>query len=418
METSSLLTGLVLGLVVGALVAWSAVRSALVSRTAAAEAARDVLRERVDDLEASRAEDDATAAVLAPLRETIGRVERHVGVLERDRAQQFGQLGERLTEVSRSTESLRSETATLASALNASTVRGAWGEVQLRRVLEVSGLLARCDFDEQVTRVSRHGATVRPDAVVNLPGGRHVVVDSKAPMAHFLQAHGDTVSDLERGELLAAHATALRRHVEGLAAKAYWTAFTRSPEVVICFVPGEAILATALADDPGLYEHALTRKVVLASPGTLYAVLRTVGAIWQQDALEQNARELLALGQDLYARLATLGGHVTGMGQSLARSVEQYNRFVGTLESRVLVTARRMHELHLATDRPTELAPLEAAPRSLSAAELTEGPQPTEATERPQGPDLDDALGDRSRAGRDEAFLLHEGEARRRADTA
>ncbi|WP_323096545.1 DNA recombination protein RmuC [Intrasporangium sp. YIM S08009] len=411
METSSLLTGLVIGLVAGALVAWLAVRSALVSRTAAAEAARDVLRERVDDLEASRAEDDATAAVLAPLRETIGRVERHVGVLERDRAQQFGQLGERLTEVSRSTESLRSETATLATALNASTVRGAWGEVQLRRVLEVSGLLARCDFDEQVTRVSRHGATVRPDAVVNLPGGRHVVVDSKAPMAHFLQAHGDTVSDLERGELLAAHATALRRHVEGLAAKAYWTAFTRSPEVVICFVPGEAILATALADDPGLYEHALTRKVVLASPGTLYAVLRTVGAIWQQDALEQNARELLALGQDLYARLATLGGHVSGMGQSLARSVEQYNKFVGTLESRVLVTARRMHELHLATEQPTELTPLEAAPRSLSAAELTE---------LTEGPDLDDALGEHSRAERDEAFLRHEGDtsARRTADTA
>ena len=412
METSSLLTGLALGLVVGAVLAWLAVRSALVSRTAAAEAARDVLRERVDDLEASRAEDDATAAVLAPLRETIGRVERHVGVLERDRVQQFGQLGERLNEVSRSTESLRSETATLASALNASTVRGAWGEVQLRRVLEVSGLLARCDFDEQVTRVSRHGATVRPDAVVNLPGGRHVVVDSKAPMAHFLQAHGDTVSDLERGELLAAHATALRRHVEGLAAKAYWTAFTRSPEVVICFVPGEAILATALADDPGLYEHALTRKVVLASPGTLYAVLRTVGAIWQQDALEQNARELLALGQDLYARLATLGGHVTGMGQSLARSVEQYNKFVGTLESRVLVTARRMHELHLATDRPTELAPLEAAPRSLSAAELTEGADLDDA--------LEDALGEHSRAERDEAFLRHEGDASgvRRADTA
>ena len=138
-------------------------------------------------------------------------------------------------------------------------------------------------------------------------------------------------------------------------------------------MPGEAILATALADDPGLYEHALSRKVVLASPGTLYAVLRTVGAIWQQDALEQNARELLAIGQELHARLSTLGGHVTAMGQSLARSVEQYNRFVGTLESRVLVTARRMHELHLTSERPPALAPLEVGPRSTSAPELTEG---------------------------------------------
>ena len=371
MDATALLIGLVIGAALGATIAGLWARSGLLSRSAAAEAERDVLRERVSDLEASRVSEAETAALLAPLRDTIGRVERQVGTLERDRVQQFGQLGERLTEVSRSTESLRSETATLATALNASTVRGAWGEVQLRRVLELSGLLARCDFDEQVTRVSRHGATVRPDAVINLPGGRNVVVDSKAPMSHFLQAHGDTVSQIERDELLAAHATALRRHVESLAGKAYWTAFTRSPEVVVCFVPGEAILATALADDPGLYEHALSRKVVLASPGTLYAVLRTVGAIWQQDALEQNARELLAIGQELHARLSTLGGHVTAMGQSLARSVEQYNRFVGTLESRVLVTARRMHELHLTSERPPTLEPLEVAPRSSSAPELT-----------------------------------------------
>jgi DNA recombination protein RmuC len=231
--------------------------------------------------------------------------------------------------------------------------------------------MARCDFDEQVSAVSRHGAQVRPDAVINLPGARHVVVDSKAPMAHFLQAHGETISPAEREELLAAHATALRRHVEALAGKAYWTAFTRSPEVVVCFVPGEAILATALADDPGLYEHALSRKVVLASPGTLFAVLRTIGAIWQQDALEQNARQLLELGKELYTRLTTLGSHTTAMGQSLTRAVEQYNRFVGTLESRVLVTARRMHELDLESEAPPELAPVTAAPRALSAAELT-----------------------------------------------
>ena len=153
--------------------------------------------------------------------------------------------------------------------------------------------------------------------------------------------------------------------------------------------------ATALADDPGLYEHALSRKVVLASPGTLFAVLRTIGAIWQQDALEQNARELLAIGQDLYSRLTTLGGHVTTMGQSLSRSVEQYNKFVGTLESRVLVTARRMHELHLASEQPPALVPLEVAPRSLSAAELTD---------------------DLGRTARDEAYL--EREATRRLPEA
>jgi DNA recombination protein RmuC len=370
MDGAALLAGLVVGLVLGGFIAFLWVRGSLLSRASAAEAERDLLRVRLEDLELARAESADAAALLAPLRDTIGRVERQVGALERDRVEQFGELGERLTAVSRSTESLRSETATLATALSASSVRGAWGEVQLRRVLELSGLLARCDFDEQVTRTSRHGATVRPDAVINLPGGRHVVVDSKAPMSHFLQAQAETVGAQERAELLGAHATALRRHVDSLAGKAYWSAFTRSPEVVVCFVPGEAILGAALADDPGLYEHALGRKVVLASPGTLFAVLRTIGAVWQQDALEQSARDLLALGQDLHVRLSTLGSHVTSMGQSLARSVEHYNRFVGTLESRVLVTARRLHELGIAQEPGAGLDPLESAPRPLSAPEL------------------------------------------------
>lgn len=371
MDATALAVGLLIGLALGSLIAWLWARTSLLARASAAEAEREVLRAQVDDLHARSAVEAETTALLAPLRDTMARVERQVGALERDRVHQFGELGARLSEVSQTTASLRAETASLSTALNSSTVRGAWGEVQLRRVLELSGLMARCDFDEQVSAVSRHGAQVRPDAVINLPGARHVVVDSKAPMAHFLQAHGETISPAEREELLAAHATALRRHVESLAGKAYWTAFTRSPEVVVCFVPGEAILATALADDPGLYEHALSRKVVLASPGTLFAVLRTIGAIWQQDALEQNARQLLELGKELYARLTTLGGHTAAMGQSLTKAVEQYNRFVGTLESRVLVTARRMHELDLESVAPPELPPVIAAPRSLSAAELT-----------------------------------------------
>lgn len=371
MDATALVLGLLVGAALGGLLAWLWARTSLLARASAAEAERDVLRAQVDDLHERQSVEADTTALLAPLRDTMVRVEQQVSALERDRVHQFGELGARLTEVSRTASELRSETANLSSALNSSTVRGAWGEVQLRRVLELSGLMSRCDFDEQVSTVSRHGAQVRPDAVINLPGARHVVVDSKAPMSHFLQAHGETVSQTEREELLAAHATALRRHVESLSGKAYWTAFTRSPEVVVCFVPGEAILATALADDPGLYEHALSRKVVLASPGTLFAVLRTIGAIWQQDALEQNARQLLELGKELYARLTTLGNHTRDMGQSLARAVEQYNRFVGTLESRVLVTARRMHELDLDDEPPRELTPVSAAPRALSAAELT-----------------------------------------------
>ena len=218
-STAAVLTVAVLGVVVGAVVAWLATRAAQAARVALAGAERDILRERVHDLEHARAEERETAALLSPLRETILRVERQVGDLERDRLHQYGELGARLTEVSSSTSDLREQTASLAGALSASTVRGAWGELQLRRVLELSGLLPRCDFDEQVTSVSRHGSTIRPDAVVNLPGSRHVVVDSKAPLSHFLAAQGDGVGAVERAQLLSAHATSLRRHVGSLASE-------------------------------------------------------------------------------------------------------------------------------------------------------------------------------------------------------
>lgn len=405
MDATALLTGLVVGLVLGAGLAWLGARAGLLARAAAAESERDVLRERLDDLEASRAEAVETLTLLAPLRDSLVRVERQVGALERDRVEQFGELGERLTAVSRSTETLRSETASLASALNASTVRGAWGEIQLRRVLELSGLLPRCDFDLQVSATSRHGAAVRPDAVVNLPGGRHVVVDSKAPMSHYLQAHGEGVSEIERTELLAAHATALRRHVDSLAGKAYWTAFTSTPELVVCFVPAESILSAALADDPGLHEYALSRKVVLASPATLFAVLRTIGAIWQHEALEQHARDLLALGSELHARLLTLGNHVTSMGQSLNRTVEHYNRFVGALETRVLVTARRLHELDLASEPPPSPPRLDIAARDLTVPDVL---VPDVLVPAPAAPDdLLAGLPD-GRAARDAAHLARE----------
>lgn len=414
MNESGFLGGTAFGLVVGALIAWLWVRGNFMARAAAAVAERDVLRQRVDDLELARVDDTETASLLAPLRDTIGRVEHQVGVLERDRSTQFGELGERLAAVSRSTESLRSETATLAGALKSSNVRGSWGEIQLRRVLELSGLLARCDFDEQVPIATRAGTTGRPDAVINLPGSRHLVVDSKAPMTQFLRAQASGLRADQRGDLLSAHARALRGHVDTLAAKAYWSAFDRAPEVVILFVPGEAMLAAALDHDPSLFEHALHRKVVLASPATLYAVLKTIGTVWQQDSLEQHARELLSLGKDLHTRLSSLGGHVASMGTALTRSVEEYNRFVGTLESRVLVTTRRMHEIQLVEAPPPEFTPLTVTPRSLSAAELTGGISRDASddtgwkTDAP-GHEVADGLGDQvGRGARDAAFLESE----------
>lgn len=364
------LIALSVGVALGFALARVLVGARYAASLAAAQADRAALRERLDELRDQAADEESTALALAPLTAALTRVERQVGVLERDRVEQFGELGERLGEVSASTRALRDQTATLAGSLNASSVRGLWGETQLRRVLEYSGMLARCDFEEQVRAVSRHEAQVRPDVVVRLPGDKVLVVDAKTPLSAFLDAQRAELSEPERREALRAHAAALRRHVDSLAAKDYWSAFDTSPRLVVCFVPSEAVLATALDHDPDLFEAAMRRHVALASPATLLAVLRTSAHAWQQDALTSNARELLVLGRELHERLGTLGAHVTRMGSSLRRSVETYNAMVGTLESRVLVTSRRMHDLDLAAQPVVAVPPVETTPRLLTAPEL------------------------------------------------
>lgn len=351
---------------------WWVMRLARERDLAAVATERDLLRERVVDLEAAVSEDAQTAAALAPLGDTLARVERQVAVLERDRTSQFADLNATIREVHAATGQLGRATQSLAGSLQSANVRGAWGEVQLRRVLEEAGMLARCDFDTQVSSVSRHGAGVRPDAVVRLPGEKVLVIDAKAPMQAFLRAQADDLDPGERGRLHGEHARSLAAHVRMLSDKEYWTAFETTPEMVVCFVPSEGMLASALAADPSLHETALRSRVVLASPGSLFALVRTVAFTWQQDALSQNARELLALGRELYARLGTLGRHVADMGGSLTRSIEAYNRLVGTLESRVLVTARRFRELDLVTDDLAVVTPVDASPRPLTALELLE----------------------------------------------
>jgi DNA recombination protein RmuC len=360
----------VFGVLIGAVASSFVARVLFEGRSAALSTERDLMRERVIDLESAISDDAQTATMLAPLRDALVRVERQVGTLERDRVEQFSQVSNQLADVTTSTNALRSQTASLVGSLNASTVRGNWGEVQLRRVLEHAGMLARCDFDEQVSAVSSHERGVRPDVVVRLPGDKCLVVDAKAPLTAFLGAQADDIEPAERSRLLAAHATSLRGHVDSLATKAYWSAFTNTPEMVVCFIPGDAILAAALAADPALFEYAQARKVVLASPGTLLALLRTVAFTWQQDALTANAQLLLKLGGELYSRLGTLGSHATRMGASLQKSVESYNALVGALESRVMVTARKMHELGLAQEELPHSDPIENAPRPLTATEL------------------------------------------------
>lgn len=368
-----------LGLALGALVTWAVLTVRYQRRygapLAALGAERDLLRERVTDLETTLSLDAETAQLITPLRGSLERVERQMHALERDRSAQFGSVSEALASVATTTRELGDRTASLAGSLNASSVRGSWGEVQLRRVVEHAGMLARCDFDEQPTVSAPGGARLRPDVVVRLPGGKQLAVDAKAPMSAFLAAQADGLSEQERTSRMRAHARALRGHVETLAAKEYWSALDTSPEMVVCFVPGEAMLAAALAQDPGLHEHAMARHVVLASPATLLALLRTVAYTWQQDALADGARELLAVGSELYARLSALGRHTAALGSALTRSVEAYNGFVGSLEGRVMVTARRIHELGVAGqgDPPVRAgAAVTASTRPLTAVELIE----------------------------------------------
>lgn len=362
----ALLLGLVLGAVGGAWYAGQLARS----RQAVTLAENDLLRERLAGWESTEASDRALAGTLAPLTGTLARVEQQVAALERDRVDQYARLGEQIEAVRLSGEALRRQTSALAGALRSPTARGAWGEVQLRRVVEHAGMLARVDFDVQVTGSTPDGAGVRPDMLVRLPGGKHLVVDAKAPLAAFLEASEAEDSPARQEAAAAAHARALRAHVDALAAKEYWTAFQPSPQLVVCFVPGEAFLAAACTADPALLDHAMTRRVVLATPTTLLALLRTVALTWQTEALSGSARRLFELGRELHARLGTLGEHTARLGRGLHRTVEDYNALVGTLERRVLVTARRMGDLELTDDELPEPVPVQSTPRPLTAAEL------------------------------------------------
>lgn len=359
-----------LGLLLGAAVLWLVLRPRQELRLASADTERQLLRERVVDLEAALGEDQQTAQALAPLSSTLARVERQVEALERDRSRQYGALGAQLRTVAETTGALHQQTAVLSGALKSSNTSGAWGEMQLRRVLEHAGLLPKCDFDEQVRSISRHGKQIRPDAVVHLPGGKVLVIDSKAPIQHFLAAQVEDTPDAERDRLLRAHSAALTGHVEALSAKDYWSGFDSTPEAVLCFVPSEAILATAVRTDPDLLDRAMAKRVLLVSPATLLSALQTTALVWREDALERNAQELLTLGRELYERLGTLGKHTHRVGETLRRSVEAYNAMVGTLEARVLVSARRMEDLGLASEAVPQVQPVEQAPRPLTAAEL------------------------------------------------
>ena len=312
--------------------------------------------------------EDAVRQLVEPLTRTLDQVKVEVETAERARTEAQAALVEQLRAVRDSSELLRSETGQLVTALRSSQVRGRWGEIQLRRIVESAGMLEHVDFVEQDV-VRTDDGMLRPDMVIRLAGGKNVVVDAKVALAGYLDA-AQTDDDTVRRDRLAAHARHVRKHIDDLAAKEYWEQFAPAPEFVVMFLPAEAFLHAALDADPGLIEHAMDRNVVLATPMTLVAMVRTIGYAWRQEALAANAQQVLTLGRELHGRLATLGGHVGRLGRQLDGAVRAYNESVSSLESRVLVSARRLADLKV-TDAELDCPPqVDRAARQLQAPEL------------------------------------------------
>ncbi|MGR2751272.1 DNA recombination protein RmuC [Agromyces arachidis] len=404
------------------------VQAALRAELAAAEAAAAGLREQIDHQvrqhrdaieqqrldQAERAErerrESAVLQALSPVRETLATMQRKVSELEQQRSEQYGSIAEQLKRAQLSDAELRATTESLASALRNNSTRGVWGETQLRRVVEAAGLIKHVDFGEQ-HQVATDQGRGRPDLVVYLPGGKFIPLDSKVPLEHYLAASAipETAIGEEgarRRSLIEKHVKAMRSHIDALGKKGYWEGL-EAPEFVIAFIPNESLLSAALEADAGLLNYAFERRVALASPVNLFAVLKTIDYAWQQQAVSDEAKKLFDLGNTLYQRIGVLAGHADSLRKAIERTVDSYNKFASSLESRVLVTARQfpgINETKLSL--VAEPAPIHDGPRRLSAPELTDAPELAEAP-RPLAAShalevpaaADPAIGDVSEAG-------------------
>lgn len=317
----------------------------------------------------------AIGELVKPIRESLDKVDVKIKDLEKVRLEAYRDIRGQLQTLTETEKSLRDETGNLVKALRSPVVRGRWGEMQLRRVVEIAGMVNYCDFTEQPS-VDSDAGRHRPDMVIHLPAGRKIVVDSKVPLASYLEAV-EAQDEKHRQRYLQDHARQLRDHVKQLTSKGYWEKLDQTPEFVVLFLPGESFFSAALEQDPSLLEQA-GRHVILATPTTLIGLLRAVAYGWREEALAENAREISKLGAQLYERLGTLGDHMDKLGRQLGQSVESYNRAVGSLESRVLVSARRFRELGAAPSEAeiTEVSPVESTPRRLQADELRALPEP------------------------------------------
>ncbi|REF35599.1 DNA recombination protein RmuC [Thermasporomyces composti] len=385
------LVGLVVGMVIGALLIRVRIGDALARATAERDAAESRLAELAADrrtlaeqvkaasadamtqssqqlLTLADARMRAAESVVAPVKESLDRFDARLRELEQSRVALEATLREQVDAVRLTGEALRRETGALATALRKPQVRGRWGELHLARAAELAGLVEHCDITFQHSTSTADGVH-RPDAVVRLAGGKHIVIDAKVPLEAFLEA-AEATDDEARERGLVAHARQVRAHVDALASKAYWRRLPATPEFVVLFMPGEAFLSHALEADPTLLEYAAERRVILATPSTLIALLRTVAYAWTEQSLTQNAREVFELGRELYERLGRLGRHLDRLGRSLAGAVGAYNEAIGSLETRVLVTARRLRDLKVTAEELENPTPVDQAVRPLAAAEL------------------------------------------------
>jgi DNA recombination protein RmuC len=334
----------------------------------------------------------AVEQLIKPLSDSLELVRNQVQEVEKTRAGAYAELREQVGAMKLTSEQLRTETSQLVTALRAPQVRGRWGETQLRQVVEFAGMVEHCDFVEQPTVTTADGSR-RPDLIIRLAGDKHVVVDAKVAFSGYLEAM-EARDEATRAARLKAHARHFKDHIDSLAAKAYWEQFQPSPEFVVMFVPAESFLSAALEQEPGLFEHAFEQNVVLATPQTLIALLRTVAYSWRQEALADNAKLVYQLGRELHSRLATMGGHLTKLGNGLGGAVKAYNEAIASMESRVLVTARKLTDLKVTDDHLAAPVQLEVAPRQIQAAELvasaTESLVALETTrERPQPDEIE-----------------------------
>ena len=392
---------LLTGIAVGALGVLLVLRPALVERRrrtdevialermlaaaeASLEAERSVLDERLEATIRSlstEALDQNTARFLeladsrlsgyvTPLKDSLERMDRQLQGVERVRQEAYGALTEGVRQLRSDQERLRAETGNLATALRTPHVRGRWGEIQLKRVIELAGMLEHCDFEEQRSHTDGDGNVLRPDVIVRLPGGKQVVIDSKVPLVAYLDAVREDATDDERRASFADHARQVRDHVHKLGQKAYWRQLPATPEFVVMFLPDESFLRAALEHDSSLVELAISNNVIPATPTNLIGLLRAVHYGWQQEMIAQSAREVSDLGRELYKRLSTMGAHVTKLGRSLDGAVKAYNETVGSLERQVLVQARRFEKHGITGVEPPELQPIERQTRPLAAAEL------------------------------------------------